>query len=209
GLTDQWLLLVDSDEFLELPVGSIAEVIRLLERTDTDAFSAPMVQRIRADGSLDSPDPVPDPFREFPLCSWNLYTLMSVKAPLTKFPLFYCRTGTEMTESGNHYPPVGTVAAPDILQGVSHHFKWRRVVLERLRRREDSAGFLSYLERNGRRLPIQDAFPGTRDELERRRLLRSPRPAQVLGARLRRATRTLPSGVQDALGRAYRTLRRR
>src|SRR5688572_2502814 len=59
GLTNQWLLLVDSDEFLELPVGSIAEVIRLLERTDTDAFSAPMVQRIRADGSLESPDPVP------------------------------------------------------------------------------------------------------------------------------------------------------
>ena len=217
GLTNQWLLLVDSDEFLELPVGSIAEVIRLLERTDTDAFSAPMVQRIRADGSLDSPDPVPDPFREFPLCSWNLYTLMSVKAPLTKFPLFYCRTGTEMTESGNHYPPVGTVAAPEILQGVSHHFKWRRVVLERLRRRadieertgEDSAGFLGYLERNGRRLPIQDAFPGTRDELERRRLLRRPSLPDVLAARLRGTARRLPPGVQDALGRLYRTLRRR
>ena len=209
GLTGQWLLLVDSDEFLELPVGSMAEAIRLLERTGTDALAAPMVQRIRADGSLESPDLVPDPFREFPLCSWNLYSLMSVKAPLSKFPLFYCRSGTEMMESGNHYPPLGTVAVPDILQGVSHHFKWRRVVLERLRRREDSAGFLSYLERNGRRLPIQDAFPGTRDELERRRLLRRPRHAQVLGARLRRATRTLPSGVQDALGRAYRTLRRR
>jgi hypothetical protein len=217
GLTGQWLLLVDSDEFLELPVGSMAQAIRLLERTGTNALAAPMVQRIRADGSLESPDPVPDPFREFPLCSWNLYSLMSVKAPLSKFPLFYCRSGTEMMESRNHYPPLGTVAAPDILQGVSHHFKWRRVVLERLRQRvnfagrsgEDSAGFLGYLERNGRRLPIQDAFPGTRDELERRRLLRRPRPAQVLTARLRAVTRTLPPGVQDALGRVYRTLRRR
>ena len=217
GLTGQWLLLVDSDEFLELPVGSMAEAIRLLERTGTDALAAPMVQRLRADGSLESPDLVSDPFREFPLCSWNLYSHMSVKAPLSKFPLFYCRSGTEMMESGNHYPPLGTVAVPDILRGVSHHFKWRRVVLERLRRRahindrtgEDSAGFLGYLERNGRRLPIQDAFPGTRDELERRRLLRRPRPAQVLAARLRRATRTLPPGVQDALGRVYRTLRRR
>jgi hypothetical protein len=217
GLTGQWLLLVDSDEFLELPVGSMAEAIRLLERTGTDALAAPMVQRLRADGSLESPDLVSDPFREFPLCSWNLYSHMSVKAPLSKFPLFYCRSGTEMMESGNHYPPLGTVAVPDILRGVSHHFKWRRVVLERLRRRadinertgEDSAGFLGYLERNGRRLPIQDAFPGTRAELERRRLLRRPRPAQVLAARLRRATRALPPGVQDALGRVYRTLRRR
>jgi hypothetical protein len=217
GLTGQWLLLVDSDEFLELPVGSMAEAIHLLERTGTDALAAPMVQRIRADGSLETPDLVSDPFREFPLCSWNLYSLMSVKAPLSKFPLFYCRSGTEMMESGNHYPPLGTVAVPDILQGVSHHFKWRRAVLERLRRRadinertgEDSAGFLGYLERNGRRLPIQDAFPGTRAELERRRLLRRPRPAQVLAARLRRATRSLPPGVQDVLGRVYRTLRRR
>jgi Glycosyl transferase family 2 len=216
-LTGQWLLLVDSDEFLELPVGSMAEAIRLLDRTGTDALAAPMVQRLRADGSLESPDLVSDPFREFPLCSWNLYSHMSVKAPLSKFPLFYCRSGTEMMESGNYYPPLGTVAVPDILRGVSHHFKWRRVVLERLRRRadsnertgEDSAGFLGYLERNGRRLPIQDAFPGTRDELERRRLLRRPRPAQVLAARLRRATRTLPPGVQDVLGRVYRTLRRR
>lgn len=217
GLTGQWLLLVDSDEFLELPVGSMAEAIRLLERTGTDALAAPMVQRLRADGSLESPDLVSDPFREFPLCSWNLYSHMSVKAPLSKFPLFYCRSGTEMMESGNHYPPLGTVAVPDILRGVSHHFKWRRMVLERLRRRadinertgEDSAGFLGYLEQNGRRLPIQDAFPGTRDELERRRLLRRPRPAQVLAARLRRATRTLPPGVQDVLGRVYQTLRRR
>lgn len=215
-LTDQWLLLVDSDEFLELPVGSVAAAIRLLERTGTDALAAPMVQRIRADGTLESPDLVPDPFQEFPLCSWNLYSLMSVKAPLSKFPLFYCRSGTEMTESGNHYPPAGTVAAPDILQGVSHHFKWRRVVLERLRRRaaieertgEDSAGFLGYLERNGRRLPIQDAFPGTRHELERRRLLRRPSPVQIITARLRRATRVLPPGVQDGLGRIYRDLRR-
>ena len=176
-----------------------------------------MLQRIRADGSLDSPDVVPDPFREFPLCSWNLYALMSVKAPVSKFPLFYCRSGTEMTESGNHYPPVGCVATPEILQGVSHHFKWRSVVLDRLRQRAESptrtvdhsGGFLDYLEHHGRRLPVQDAFPGTRDELVRRRLLRRPSPAQVVAQRLRRATRSLPPGFQDVLGRVYRTLRRR
>lgn len=217
GLRNQWVLLVDSDEFLELPAPSLGETIRLLERTGTDALAAPMLQRIRADGSLDSPDVVPDPFREFPLCSWNLYALMSVKAPVSKFPLFYCRSGTEMTESGNHYPPVGCVATPEILQGVSHHFKWRSVVLDRLRQRAESptrtvdhsGGFLDYLEHHGRRLPVQDAFPGTRDELVRRRLLRRPSPAQVVAQRLRRATRSLPPGFQDVLGRVYRTLRRR
>ena len=59
GLRDQWVLLVDSDEFVELPAPSLGETIRLLERTGTDALAAPMLQRIRTGGCPCVPSPAP------------------------------------------------------------------------------------------------------------------------------------------------------
>jgi hypothetical protein len=71
-LADHWVLLVDSDEFLELPLGSLEATIAALEHARADALAAPMVQRIRQDGSLESPAVIVDPFREFPLCAPDL-----------------------------------------------------------------------------------------------------------------------------------------
>ena len=67
------MLLVDSDEFLELPLASLEATIEALEHARADALAAPMVQRIRRDGSLDSPSVIADPFGEFPLCAPDLY----------------------------------------------------------------------------------------------------------------------------------------
>ncbi len=160
-LADQWVLLVDSDEFLELPLESLEATIEALEHARADALAAPMVQRIRRDGSLDSPSVIADPFGEFPLCAPDLYRNMGVRASTDKFPLVRRGRGRRFNP-GFHDPPEGAVPGPPSLRGVTHHFKWRAPVWERLRRRaesqhryrHESIGYLDYLSRHGERLPL-------------------------------------------------------
>jgi hypothetical protein len=64
--TGQWVLLVDSDEFVEFPYPDIPETIQRLESANANLMPAPMLQRLRADGSLDSPPVIDDPGRLFP-----------------------------------------------------------------------------------------------------------------------------------------------
>jgi hypothetical protein len=211
----EWLVLVDSDELLELPYGSLSAAVRMLEFLGANVLYAPMLQRTTADGTLETPERIADPFGEFPLCSVGLYQAMGVKAALSKYPLFRCAENTFMMEGGNHHSPNGssTVLAP--IQGVTHHFKWRRTVAERLRARAESehtwrhqsVGFLAYLEQHGRRVPVQDAFPYSRGELFRRGLLcRAPKSA-YLKAAARRFLAYWPVPVQAAIRRAYAGLR--
>jgi Glycosyl transferase family 2 len=180
-LADQWVLLVDSDEFVELPLDSLEATIEALEHARADALAAPMVQRIRRDGSLDSPSVIADPFGEFPLCAPDLYRNMGVRASTAKFPLVRRGRGRRFNP-GFHDPPEGAVPGPPSLRGVTHHFKWRASVWERLRRRaesqhryrHESIGYLDYLAGHEQRLPLDGAFTYSREELFRRRLLRRP-----------------------------------
>jgi hypothetical protein len=175
-----WLLLVDSDEFVEFPCRTIPGTIGLLERLGANALFAPMIQRITADGSLDSPESIPDPFTFFPLCSIDLYRTMGVDASLSKYPLFFCGEQTSLWEGGNHHPPHGPATVLSSMQGITHHFKWRQGVLERLRRRasgssptgQESAGYLAYLAAHDARVPTSDAFAYSRREFFRKGLLR-------------------------------------
>ena len=191
-LAGQWVLVVDSDEFLELPLGRLGTTIRLLEWAGADVLYAPMLQHLNADGTLGTPPQIDDPFRAQPLCSANLYRAMGSQASINKYPLFRCRPGTRLSDGGNHNPPEGCGQAAASLRGVTHHFKFRQCVLERLNRRIDSAhtfrhesvGFLAYLEAHDGRLPLQDAFAYSRAELFRRQLLRRPGPG-MLWRRLR------------------------
>ena len=80
-------MLLDSDEFVEFPYANIAETIRQLEFESANLMAAPMVQHITADGSLESPSTIDDPFQRFPLCSVDLYRRMGVKGDIFKFPL--------------------------------------------------------------------------------------------------------------------------
>ena len=178
--TGQWVLLVDSDEFVEFPYQDIPETIRKLESANANLMPAPLLQRLKADGALDSPPVIEDPFEVFPLCSVDLYRRMGVKSEIFKFPLFYCDRGTELVEEGNHYPPLGLEPRPAGIVGVTHHFKFRRSLSLRLEKRVnsehqwrgDSVGLQDYLHSHGNHLPLEGAFPYSREELSRRRLLR-------------------------------------
>jgi Glycosyl transferase family 2 len=188
----EWVLLVDSDEFVELPYSSIGETIDALERSGVSCLAAPMLQRLRVDGSLNSPDIVQDPFAEFPLCSERLYALMgSSTASVGKYPLF--RVGPETVVAiGNHGPPNGVDSACDAFVGVTHHFKWKRSAVDRISRtveagwrwaHSESTIYLNYLGTHGLALPLSDSFTYSREALWKRGLVKRPR--YIVTARMR------------------------
>lgn len=186
----QWLLLVDSDEFVEFPYRSVSRTIRELERSQVSSLFAPMLQRLRRDGSLDSPVRVRDVFAEFPLCSERLYVLMGSEGWINKYPLFRCGPETSIG-IGNHFPPNGANSVSDVLRGVTHHFKWRRSAIARINytievnwpwAETESIPYLNYLKANNCHLPLDDSFTYSRNELFRRGLLRRPR--SPIGVRL-------------------------
>lgn len=203
----EWIFVVDDDEFVELPCASLAETIRRLGKFGATALAAPMLQRMRAGGALDSPDVVPDPFREFPLCSVGLYRLMGSEAEISKYPLMFCRETTTIA-GGQHFPGNGPGSARSPLLGVSHHFKWRREILRRLATFvaskpvhgywHESETYLGYLQRHGFRLPLDDAFPYSRRALFSRGLLDPGTWRSGLRRRLRRGGAL----ARRALGRA-------
>lgn len=181
---DQWILLVDSDEFVELPYPDIPATVGALNSADANLMAAPMLQRMTIDGSLETPPMIDDPFQLFPLCLVDLYRRMGVKADIFKFPLFFCARGTRLKEGGNHYPPLGGEPRGTALRGVTHHFKFRRTVSERLHNRihsehpwrYESVQFQDYLKAHSHRLPLEGSFLYSREELFRRRLLQQLSP---------------------------------
>jgi glycosyl transferase family 2 len=179
-MTGQWLLVVDSDEFVEFPFWRIATTILMLRVAGANALSAPLLQHMTFDGSLDTPEVISDPFDTFPLCSIDLYQKMGNDGWISKFPLFYCTNGTTLSDGGFHEPPLGAPPAISVLRGVTHHFKFRSCLLQRLDSRihsshswrHESMMLRSYLESHNNRLPLDGSFEYTRSELLRRRLLR-------------------------------------
>jgi glycosyltransferase involved in cell wall biosynthesis len=177
---NEWVVLVDSDEFVEFPYDGIARTVEMLGAANANVMAAPMLQRLTSDGSLDSPEIIEDPFRAFPLCSVTLYRKMGMKGDTFKFPLFYSTGGTRLFEEGNHHPPIGAEPRTSGIRGVTHHFKFRRTVARRLDNmirsehpwRHESVQFREYLDAHANRLPLDGAFSYSRDDLFRRRLLR-------------------------------------
>jgi hypothetical protein len=179
-MTGQWLLVVDSDEFVEFPFRHIPRTIRMLELARANAMRAPMLQHMKLDGSLNTPEVIDDPFRVLPLCSVSLYEKMGSYASIDKHPLFYCSNGTVLSDGGNHGPPLGAPPVTRSVLGVTHHFKFRSSILQRLDKRihsshpwrHESEQFLNYLENHDYRLPLDGSFIYSRAELFRRGLLR-------------------------------------
>lgn len=183
-----WILIVDSDEFVELPYDDAERTIRVLDRLGVTALCAPLLQRLAADFSLNTPGVIDDPFTALPLCSADLYRAMGVIAADAKYPLFLKSAETTI-EGGNHHPPNGPATILSGVLGVTHHFKWRRTVMQRLTSRansahtwrHESAGFLAYLDAHGLRLPGTDTFMYSRRELFRRKLLRRASVSDYVG----------------------------
>lgn len=178
-----WVVLVDSDEFVEWPYRDIARTRRMLEWLRADALSAPMLQRFSPDGAVDVATAA-CPFAAYEWCSTDLYAqLGQPQAVIDKYPLFLLTRRTALRSGGNHYPPNGFGSRVAPMLGVTHHFKWRASVRTRLDERAHSAHpyrgesvqYLSYLEQTGWRLPVAGAFRYSRRELFRRGLLARPR----------------------------------
>jgi Glycosyl transferase family 2 len=184
----RWVMLVDSDEFVELPYLQLPEMIRMLELEGADTVFAPMMQRLTFDGSLVDLGVGEDPFRVFPLCSPDLYLQMGVSASISKFPLFYCTGKTSLVEEGNHSSPNGWRFV-SVLQGVTHHFKFRRFVLRRLDARvrsthawrHESVLFQQYFDAHSNRLPTTGSFAYSREVLFGKGFLRKFTRSKIAG----------------------------
>ena len=196
-----WVVLADSDEFVEFPLRRPASTIRWLEWRGATALAAPMVQRLREDGTLPAEPTTGDPFSAFPLCMTDLYERMGVPAAaIRKYPLMFVDAKTRLTDGGNHNPPNAGGRVLEGTRGVTHHFKWRSHVLERLRSRassqhtwrHESVAYLDYLQRHQWRLPTDGAFSGSRRELIRRGLIATPTSARFW-------LRGLPSRVAEQI----------
>jgi hypothetical protein len=210
-MAGEWIVLVDSDEFLELPYANLFETVRAMERLRVDVLQTPFVQRLTVDGSLSAPSVIEDPFAVFPLCSITLFEEMGVPASMTKHPLFFATGATRLHDAGNHGSPHGSRCRMAPMLGVTHHFKWRRTVAQRLHDRansahpwrHESAAFASYLAQHSNRVPTDGAFRYSREELHRRGLL-GVRSKKKFAARW--LLGALPERMDDGAVLAFRAL---
>ena len=215
-LRGEWLFLLDSDEFVELPYTPVTKTIRILELLGANALYAPMLQRLTRGGSIDTPEMIRDPFSEFPLGSVELYEKMGVRAAISKYPLFRCDERTSISDGGNHGTPHDSHTLLSPLRGVTHHFKWRSIVRKRLTNRinsphtwrHQSVGFLAFLEKSSLRLPLADSFVCTRAELLHRGLIVKAATGSTVKHFLKRFLKYLPGPLEIALANSYHYVRR-
>lgn len=205
-LKSQWVIVVDSDEFVEFPCATLKDTIWWMRRLFVRALSAPMLQRTTRQGTLESPEVVHDVDAEFPMCVPGLYRALGSDATETKFPLFFSGTSAAIRDGGNHVPPVPMRQVMPPLRGVTHHFKWRPIVRSRLEARinsrhpwkHQSEAYLSYLVEHGWTLPIDAGFEYSRQALKDRGLLVTPNAGSVLRYFGRAAAARLGVGAQPA-----------
>lgn len=182
-----WIVLVDSDEFLELPYRSLAGTIGMMRWLRADSFQAPMLQRFAANGLVHA-DGGHRPFDAYPLCSTDLYVrLGQPQAVIDKYPIFLLSRRTALRSGGNHYPQNGLGSRLAPMLGVTHHFKWRPAVQERMVSRAasthayrgESQQYLNYLDDSAWQLPTEGSFPYSRQALFERGLLQRPTWRQI------------------------------
>ena len=189
-LCSGWIVLVDSDEFLELPYRSLAATIKVMRWLRADSLRAPMLQRFAWDGI--GVDGGSRPFDAYPWCSVDLYAkLGQPQAVIDKYPIFELQRRTWLKSGGNHYPPNGYGSRLAPMLGVTHHFKWRPAVQNRLSERAgsthpyrgESQQYIKFLGESGWRLPTEGTFRYSRRALFGRGLLTRPTLSDVLHRR--------------------------
>jgi hypothetical protein len=185
-----WIVLVDSDEFLELPYRSLSTTVKVMQWFKADSLQAPILQRFAWDGV--NVDGGARPFETYPWCSVDLYAkLGQPQAVIDKYPIFKLLRRNWLKSGGNDCPPNGFGSRLAPMLGVTHHFKWRPAMQNRLSERADSTHpyrgesqqYIKFLGESGWRLPTDGTFRYSRRALFARGLLRRPTGADLVHRR--------------------------
>jgi len=181
AFTGQWLVFADADEFLELPTGSLSEMVSVLESAGVEELYASLLQRVAADGSLPEVGAESDLEALFPMFHPGLCEDMGLATPAwtSKYPL--ARVGADFTyQRGNHLPGNFRSVAHVPVRAVLNHFKWRSRLHEAFTRERgegtnfsEMAAYRRWLKEH-ERLPMEGAKPCTREALEADGWLRRP-----------------------------------
>jgi glycosyltransferase involved in cell wall biosynthesis len=177
----EWLVFADADEFLELPVGSLVEMVSVLEAAGVEELYASLLQRIATDGGLPQVAPDSDIDALFPMFHPGLCEDMGLASPVwkSKYPL--ARVGRNFAyQRGNHLPGNSRSVAHVPVRAVLHHFKWRSRLRDGFARERgegtnfgEMAVYRRWIEEHGR-LPMKGARRCTREALEAEGWLRHP-----------------------------------
>ncbi|XYH97376.1 glycosyltransferase family 2 protein [Sorangium sp. So ce1128] len=179
-LHGSWIVLADSDEFVQFPppIESVQQMAQALTSTGADCLAAPMLHRITASGMLTGYDADVPLAQAYPLGAPTLYVSLGIpQAKTMKHPLFFNHAGVRY-ERG-HDPPIGSIVSTRF-QGTTHHYKWRSSAPKRVKDRassnhtwaESSQRVAAYLDAHDWHLPTDGAFEVSTDELLRRGWLR-------------------------------------
>ena len=204
----EWVLIADSDEFLELPYRDLPTTVRALNAFGLTSLPGQLVDRISPDGSLPEIRADNDPQVMFPNFTRVLYREMAIERPpwLAKFPLFFV-FGTTIVKKGHHLPPNGISPLHAPIRAAVHHFKWRAALGRSFELREIEGGntamtavYRRWLEGHDHRLPTDGAVPYSRRALFDESLLRRPNRREISNlvlharrARLAEAGATAPA----------------
>ena len=168
-----WVVLADADEFLELPLASLAKTIAALAVLGLDCLPAYLLQRMSRDGRLPVLEPERSLDQQFPDCNFGLCEDMGVKSPAwkTKYPLAKV-TENFAIDRGSHWPPNPMSLAHAPIRGIVHHLKWRAALVEALEieRGETSntyemSSYRQWLDIHDGKLPTANARPCSREAL--------------------------------------------
>jgi len=197
GEYGRWVLVVDVDEFLELPLQTLPRMIDALELMGEAAMPAFLLQRVTVDGSLPPLDPILPIESQFPHGYFGLCEAMQTERPVwkTKYPLAKVTSDFKI-DRGNHWPSVKGAQAHLPIRGVVHHYKWRAALKSALdltrgpsSNRDEMASYRHWLNTHGDRLPVAKARLVSRDDLFARGLMVKPTRRQLLHGSLRRKLR--------------------
>jgi glycosyltransferase involved in cell wall biosynthesis len=134
GFLGDWLIVVDPDEFLELPYPSLKRTIAALSCLGAEELPASLLQRVSAEGRLPARSDGATLDSLFPCLAFRPTERMDVLSPIWKSRYPLVRVGERFSLlRGNHLPHAGRATAHLPIRGVVHHFNWRDRLLRSIK----------------------------------------------------------------------------
>lgn len=195
----EWILVVDADEFMELPYTSLERTIEAMIELGMQELPANLLQRAAPDGVLHTLSEGP-PEELFTCYDYRLAERMGTEFPVWKSKYTLVRVGPAFClHQGSHHPSNGRAAMHVPIRGVLHHFKWRDRLLRSIARQRGEVGkqqgnqeeqnaYHRWLYTNNQRLPTEGLRPCSRSALLREGHLIVPTRSELnLWSTLRKA----------------------